>query len=301
MDLDERIEAARRDLRVRLAPDAPDFEALLRRRHRARAVRRSVGGVLAVAVALGIVIPLAATHARSTITLHTAAGTGSAPGARPSENAPNKALTPLGIVTVPNVVGQDKVQAMQTLQQVDLDIALVGQVDPAVPLGVIVSQNPAPGTLLERGSQVTVTVSSDGVPLDRVDWAGVSYPVSCDGTPAGTVAGHPDPMPGHQLAVLYVQCAHGAGSPPSAVLVYDYATSSRTPHLFQTLLTYQDDWSPAPKGFSATGSHLSIHVYGYSGSAPRCCPNIDTTLYWSWTGSSYRETSSEPTHATLPK
>lgn len=300
MNLDERIEAAGWDLRVRLAPDAPDFEAVLRRRHRTRAVRRIVGGVLPVAVALGIVIPLAATHARSTITLHTAAGTGSAESGRPSENAPNKALAPAGIVTVPNVVDQNKVQAMQTLQQVGLDIALVGRVDPAVAVGVVISQSPAPGSRMERGSQVTVTVSSGGVPLDTVDWAAVSYPVGCGGTPVGTVAGYPEPMPAHQLAVVYVQCAHGAGSPPSAVLVYDYATSSKTPHLFQTLLTYQDDWSPAPKGFSATGSQLSIHVYGYNGSAPRCCPNINTTLYWSWTGSSYRETSSEPTHATLP-
>jgi len=271
-----------------------------RHRDRARPARRAGLGVLVLAVVLGIALPLTAFRSSPEVNLRAASGGvgRTTPGSTPA--IPTKPPVQTVLVTVPDVVGQNKAQAMQTLIQVGLRIGLVGQIDPGVPVGVVLSQSPAPGSSIPRGGQVTVTVSAEGAPLDGVDWAAVSYPVNCGGTPSGTVAGYPEPVQGRQVAVVYVQCPHGAGSPPSAVLVYDYAASTTSPHLLQTLLSYQDDWSPAPNGLAATGAELSIHVYGYTGSAPRCCPNVSTTLYWSWSGASYTEASSEPTHDTLP-
>jgi hypothetical protein len=167
---------------------------------------------------------------------------------------------------------------------------------PSVPTTV----PPAPTSIPGAGSVTAGTSAQGVVPLQNVSWSSVSYPVNCGGQTTGTPAAYPSPAPGVQLAVVFVQCVHGAGSPPSAVLLYDHADTSTTPHLLQTLVTYQDDWSPALHGVTSSGANLTIAVAGYTSNAPRCCPDIQTSLTWVWQGTTYAETSQEPPHSQLP-
>lgn len=140
------------------------------------------------------------------------------------------------------------------------------------------------------------------VQLSAVDWSSLGYLVDCGGQTAGTAVAYPTPGPDTQLAVVFVSCVAGAGNPPSAVLVYDNTSSTDRVHLRQTLLTYQDNWMPKPGGTSVTGPNLAINVYGYSSDkVPRCCPDLDTTLTWTWNGSEYLATNRAPSHRELPK
>jgi hypothetical protein len=137
------------------------------------------------------------------------------------------------------------------------------------------------------------------VPLTSVDWSSMTYPVNCGGQTTGSAVAYPSPQPGTQLAIVLVSCVAGAGSPPSAALVYDGASSSGSAHLRQMLITYQDDW--IPNGTMTNGPRLDIPVYGYSStSVGRCCPDIHLTLSWAWNGTGYVETNREPSHSQLP-
>jgi hypothetical protein len=103
------------------------------------------------------------------------------------------------------------------------------------------------------------------------------------------------------LAIVLVSCIAGAGNPPSAVLVYENAGSSDRVHLRQTLVPYHDDWSPVPDGTTVEGSNLSIKVDGYSTEdVPRCCPDVHTTLSWTWDGNKYVADKPEGPHKQLP-
>ena len=201
-------------------------------------------------------------------------------------------------ITVPNVVGLQPAQAVSVLGQAGLIVAIRSQSNSSAAPNTVFQESPIAGSRVPRGALVELLVS--GVALQDVDWAAVQYPVSCGGTPTATRETPLAPGPGSQLELVFVQCVHGAGSPPSAALVYDYATSATTPHLEQALFTYQDDWSPVPGGVASNPPELSIRVDGYTGRTPRCCPDIQTILTWTWTGTSYRETSSEPPHTQLP-
>lgn len=134
-----------------------------------------------------------------------------------------------------------------------------------------------------------------------VDWASLSYPVSCGGQTVGLASAYTSPEPTAHLAVVMVSCRAGAGSPPSAVLVFDNSGPAGAPKLRQTLLSYQDDWLPAKDETTVSGNSLSVTVYGYSrASIPHCCPDIHTTLTWSWSGGTYMATGPAPTHVQLP-
>lgn len=288
MTLDERLGRAAQNLRNGVEPEVPDFDVLLGRDRRSRLRRRTaLGGLAVVVMAVAVLVPVLTRGGPRPTVVHTAAGSGAQP--EPST----------GAVAVPSVVGLDKARAVQILTQVGLDTSLIGRTNSPLPLGTVIAQTPRAGSLLARGGQVTLTVSVAGVPLEAVDWSAVSYPVDCGGRTVGTVAGYTDPVVGRHLAVLYVQCEHGAGNPPSAVLVYDGASSTTEPALLQVLVSYQDDWSPVPGGVSFRGTELSVHVHGYTGATARCCPDIDTTLTWTWDGTAYREQSNEPAHETL--
>ncbi|HZT66195.1 MAG TPA: PASTA domain-containing protein [Acidimicrobiales bacterium] len=219
----------------------------------------------------------------------------------PGPATPTSSLNPPSsqpVVTVPAVLGLRASQAVATLAQAGLQLQSLTQPNPGVPGDTVFQERPRAGSRVPEGATVTIVVS--GVPLQDVDWAAVSYPVSCGGTPAATKLMPLTPAPGLHLELVFVQCPHGAGSPPSAALVYDYASSSTSPHLEQTLFTYQDDWLPVPGGVSSNPPAVSIRVDGYTGRTPRCCPDIHATLTWTWAGATYQETSSEPTHSQLP-
>jgi hypothetical protein len=141
--------------------------------------------------------------------------------------------------------------------------------------------------------------------LSSVDWAAVEYPITsrCGNvfSPPVTV-GHVEyaaPAAGVQLAIVEVDCTHGAGTPPVAVYVYDGASSTTTPHLAGTLLAVSDGWQA--NAFSVDGATVSIPVFGFSSaSLPHCCPDVQATLVWRWTGSHYELVSSVPQHVPGP-
>lgn len=138
-------------------------------------------------------------------------------------------------------------------------------------------------------------------PFAGVDWSSLTYPVNCGGPTLGSLAARTTPQPGLPIAVVFATCRTAAGSPPSAVLVYDTTGPGGAPHLRETLLSYQDDWLPRPDGTQAGGDHLAVAVYGYSASSiPRCCPDIHTTLAWTWSQGGYVPGGAEPPHETLP-
>jgi hypothetical protein len=129
----------------------------------------------------------------------------------------------------------------------------------------------------------------------------MEYPVDCGGQTTGKAVAYPTPQPGTEVAIVLVSCVAGADNPPSAVLVYDNAGSTGRAHLRQTLVSYDDDWSPIAGGTSAAGANLSIQVVGYSSdSVPRCCPDLHTTLTWTWDGNKYVSVKPEPGHKQLP-
>jgi membrane peptidoglycan carboxypeptidase len=71
---------------------------------------------------------------------------------------PARLLTGSG-VTLPDVAGQTVEQAKALLEGLGFRFELGGQVDSDLALGLVVSASPEPGTLLARGTTVTVTTS----------------------------------------------------------------------------------------------------------------------------------------------
>jgi serine/threonine-protein kinase len=64
-----------------------------------------------------------------------------------------------GLVEVPDVTGATEAQARSDLAQAGFVVQIVEQESPVVPPGTVLAQSPQPGTQLERGSLVTITVS----------------------------------------------------------------------------------------------------------------------------------------------
>lgn len=156
-------------------------------------------------------------------------------------------------------------------------------------------------TTAETTTTTAVAAAAEGVPLSSVAWGSLRYPVDCEGEAVASPAAYSEPEPGTELAVVFVTCASGAGAQPSAVLVYDRADSTDGVHLAQTLLSYEDNWTPTGGAVEAMGSDLVIPVYGYStDDIPRCCPDLDLQLTWTWREGEYVATGPQPPHAELP-
>ena len=68
-----------------------------------------------------------------------------------------------GKVKVPDVVGLSDAQALSDLTQAGFQVQKVQQEDPSVDPGTVLAQSPAAGTVLPRGTSVTITVSISGV------------------------------------------------------------------------------------------------------------------------------------------
>jgi serine/threonine-protein kinase len=67
-------------------------------------------------------------------------------------------------ITVPNVVGLDQASAESALKNAGLEVKVEQQESPAVPEGRVISQNPSAGTNVEKGTTVTIVVSTAPAP-----------------------------------------------------------------------------------------------------------------------------------------
>jgi serine/threonine-protein kinase len=78
------------------------------------------------------------------------------------------------LVTVPNVAGQSEQAAGSSLRKAGLNPVPSLAPNPTVPVGLIVSQTPAAGTRVEKGSSVKVVVSQGPAIAALVDVSGLS-------------------------------------------------------------------------------------------------------------------------------
>jgi hypothetical protein len=168
------------------------------------------------------------------------------------------------------------------------------------------SVSPTPGQQTVSPSTTTTSTLS-GVSLENVNWPAVTYPLDCVPSPGVRVlqVAYATPHPGTTVALVVLNCNYGTGAPPDALLMYDGASSTTAPHLAQTLLSLNDDWAATGPSLSHSlavdGANVSFPVAGYSSNAVgRCCPDIKTTLSWTWAGTQYHETSNEPPHGVTP-
>ena len=195
-----------------------------------------------------------------------------------------------------------------TINFVAHDTAATKLLDPAPPVActrtcVLVAAEALPATVtapLDFGAAPPPTQTA--VSLDAVNWASVTFPM----TQCGLSNGYPNPgVPVQpvvlaqpetavELAIVVVSC-RGASNPPTAVFVYDGATSVTTPHLAQTLVTEHDYWVATGPPV-VTGPNLTLHATGYGPNDPGYLPSVRATLTWTWVDGSYRETSAEPPH-----
>jgi len=121
----------------------------------------------------------------------------------------------LGRPVVPDVVGMKQVDANKVLADASLVIGTITyQYDPNIPEGIVISQSPAPGTVVSVGSTVDLVVSLAVVPnvvglsktdayflLEEVELViGKSSYLYSDTIPAATVISQ-DPPPGTRLPV----------------------------------------------------------------------------------------------------
>jgi beta-lactam-binding protein with PASTA domain/tRNA A-37 threonylcarbamoyl transferase component Bud32 len=63
-------------------------------------------------------------------------------------------------VAIPDVRGQDQVQASTLLQAAGFQVQIVPQADPTVPSGKVINTIPAPGTMANKGDSVRLVVST---------------------------------------------------------------------------------------------------------------------------------------------
>ncbi len=71
-----------------------------------------------------------------------------------------------GLVEVPDVREVTQAQALSDLAQAGFEVQVVEQESTLEPPGIVLAQSPQPGTPLERGSVVTITVSVAGAPVE---------------------------------------------------------------------------------------------------------------------------------------
>lgn len=136
----------------------------------------------------------------------------------------------------------------------------------------------------------TGAVPSPTRKVTDVDWRQVPHPVDCRELALRVLdveVANLDGTPGPE-AVVVVRCDAGAGSPPSAVLVYDQdSVTSRPPSPAATLLTTGEDVLLA--GVSVDSGRIRGEAFAYSAKdVPRCCPDRHLELTWRWTGRDFR-------------
>ncbi|MCQ4626934.1 Stk1 family PASTA domain-containing Ser/Thr kinase [Corynebacterium sp. CCUG 65737] len=78
------------------------------------------------------------------------------------------------MVTVPNVVGKKREEAVKILEELGLQVTVNEAPDPDVPRGDVLSTNPTEGSQLQKGTNVTITVSSGREITDVPDLDGLT-------------------------------------------------------------------------------------------------------------------------------
>jgi serine/threonine-protein kinase len=81
------------------------------------------------------------------------------------------------LAPVPSVEGGPEYAATEALQHSGFGIKVLREVNQTVPAGVVLMQNPKPGTRQSTNSSVTILVSSGPpqVQVDLADWQGQKY------------------------------------------------------------------------------------------------------------------------------
>jgi len=139
--------------------------------------------------------------------------------------------------------------------------------------------------------------SATGVALTSVSWSSVHYggtyfPNDC--SPDVRQVKYVTPAPTVTDAAVVVSCQSGAGTPPSALLLFDKADSSGTPHMLQSLISYYD--ALLFSSSSADGPSLSVIVSGYHVSSAQPSSFFHATLGWEWKDGDYRLQTTVPSH-----
>ncbi len=80
----------------------------------------------------------------------------------------------VGQVAVPNVVGRTQQAAVSLIENQNLVPDVKNQADATVPIGQVISQNPAPDTMVDKGSAVEIVVSSGPAKVSIPSVAGMS-------------------------------------------------------------------------------------------------------------------------------
>ncbi|MDX1996510.1 MAG: PASTA domain-containing protein [Thermoanaerobaculia bacterium] len=113
-----------------------------------------------------------------------------------------------GVTSAPDIVGQALEEARITLsdQGFDLQVATASHYDANVPAGHVLEQQPAGGSFVKRGAQISVTLSQGPLQMTVPDLVGQS-------TPAAQMA-----LTGASLALGRTLRVLGAGVEPGLVL-----------------------------------------------------------------------------------
>jgi eukaryotic-like serine/threonine-protein kinase len=76
-------------------------------------------------------------------------------------------------VAVPNVAGKTQDAATQALEAAGLQVQVETETSTTVPVGTVISQSPAAGENVPKGSTVTITVSKQQTLIDVPDVVGM--------------------------------------------------------------------------------------------------------------------------------
>ncbi len=143
------------------------------------------------------------------------------------------------------------------------------------------SASPPAGSATASPTPTVRGSEGPGGTLARVAWGRLDHPLWCQGTAElvqdvllGDVDGDET-----SEALVTVRCAAGAGSPPSALYVYD--GRRRAVGLVGELLTPRDD--VLLTGVAVKDETVIARGTTYSSSrVPRCCPDERFTGIWRW-------------------
>lgn len=84
-------------------------------------------------------------------------------------------------------------------------------------------------------------------------------------------------------ALVAVRCDVGAGSPPSAV--FAVVAAAKGPQVAGELLTLDAD--EVVSDLSGSGPTAVVTTFAYSSDAARCCPDLQATHTYHWTGTAF--------------
>jgi hypothetical protein len=115
--------------------------------------------------------------------------------------------------------------------------------------------------------------------------AALSGQLDCGDTGFVTVRQHRYDYTGDGIpdALVAVRCDVGAGSPPSAV--FAVVAGPTGPRVTGELLSPRAD--EVVSDLSGSGSTAVVTAFAYSPDAARCCPDVQATHTYHWTGTTF--------------